>query len=87
MPLVLQAAQKKDLRARWCSQTLPKLKSLLWKESKFAVGHAFTLADIFVAVIYRKARSHGMPVDREFEEHCDFLKLCKYSPPELSKAN
>jgi glutathione S-transferase len=50
---------RKQLRGEWIFHCLNKLESRLWKHSAFAVGDTFTLADIFVASIYRKAISHG----------------------------
>ena len=48
---------------------LNKLKARLWKRSSFAVGDSFTLADIFVASIYRKARSLGEERIQEYETY------------------
>lgn len=53
--------QMQSVRAAWIEQNLRKLEPKLWRSSPFVVGVAFSLADIFVAVIFRKAVSLGSP--------------------------
>ncbi|MEN9866230.1 MAG: hypothetical protein RL748_1820 [Pseudomonadota bacterium] len=48
------------MRADWVANNLAKLAPLLWLDSSFAVGEQFTMADILVAVIYRKGVQLGM---------------------------
>jgi glutathione S-transferase len=65
----------KPFRAGWIGPNLEKLRPRLWRTSRFAVGDRFTLADIFVAVIYRKGVDLGMTPDAypHFEDHWRFL--------------
>jgi glutathione S-transferase len=65
----------KPFRADWIGTNLQKLRPRLWRTSRFAVGDRFTLADIFVAVIYRKGVALGMAPDAfpHFEDHWRFL--------------
>lgn len=60
---------KQKIRSKWILLCLNKLKARLWKRSSFAVGDSFTLADIFVASIYRKARSLGEERIQEYETY------------------
>lgn len=53
--------QMRPVRADWIAANLAKLESRLWRASGFAVGGQFTLADIFLAVIYRKGVALGVP--------------------------
>lgn len=62
-------ADKKSLRAKWIEVCLQKVKSRLFCDSGFALGKEFTLADIFIAVIYQKGLSHGMSKDNYYENH------------------
>jgi glutathione S-transferase len=68
-------AQMRATRARWISTNLSKLAPRLWRSSGFAVGVQFTLADIFVAAIYRKGVALGMSAatDPGYEAHWQFL--------------
>jgi glutathione S-transferase len=77
----LAKAQMRPVRAIWIANNLVKLQPRLWRTSFFAVGDRFTLADIFVAVMYRKGVALGMlPEDHPpFEAHCTFL----LSQPEI----
>ncbi len=49
----------RQFRSHWIASNLEKLHPLLWRSSSYAVGVQFTLADIFVAVMYRKLVSLG----------------------------
>lgn len=62
-------------RSDWIASNLEKLRPLLWRSSPYAIGSYFTLADIFIAVMYRKGielggRVSGAP---SFRSHWDFL--------------
>lgn len=61
----------RPVRAGWIATNLEKLAPLLWRESRFAVGDRFTLADILVAVIFDKGRALGIAAGRlaHFERH------------------
>ena len=67
--------EMRPVRANWIANNLAKLQARLWLDSGFAVGTAFTFADIFVAAIFRKGVSLG--IERmalpEFNKHWSFL--------------
>ncbi|MFZ6875124.1 glutathione S-transferase family protein [Undibacterium sp. Di27W] len=67
--------QMRPLRAKWLLMNLQKLQSRLWLGSQFAVGTQFTQADIFVAIIYRKAVDLGVTVTDlpDYEHYWKFL--------------
>lgn len=56
----LAGADLKALRAEWLQQNLQKLTPSLWRTGPFAGGHAFSLADIMLALIYKRALSQGV---------------------------
>jgi maleylacetoacetate isomerase len=61
-------------RSTWIASNLEKLRPKLWRSSPYAVGARFTLADIFVAAIYRKAMVlGGTPGLHAFQSHWEFL--------------
>lgn len=62
-------------RSRWIESNLEKLRPLLWRSSPYAVGNHFTLADIFIAVMYRKGVALGGRVSeaRPFRSHWEYL--------------
>lgn len=65
----------KALRSEWLHQNLLKLAPRLWKNGAFAVGQAFSLADILVAVIYKRALNQGVNAQDfpEYEAWMQFL--------------
>lgn len=65
--------EKKALRGCWIRRCLCKLAPLLWNSSNFAQGDSFTVADIFVASIYRKGLLHGMSHIEAYHGYCDWL--------------
>jgi len=65
----LPELDKKTLRAKWISDCLQNLRTHLFLDSGFAVGKRFSLADIFVAVIYQKGLTHGAAQDEYYENH------------------
>ncbi|WP_428240169.1 glutathione S-transferase family protein [Gynuella sp.] len=65
---------KRELRGQWISECLSKLKQKLCKDSPFAIGEDFTIADIFVATIYKKALQHGSPDNDFYDEHLRWLR-------------
>ncbi len=73
---------KTEIRAQWVGKGLTTLTSYLWKQSKFAAGTQFSLADIFVTVIYNKGISLGLNrIDYpKFESHW----MCLLSDPSIS---
>lgn len=56
-------------------KNLQTLKSRLWKSSAYAVGRQFSLADIFVAVIYKRALTQGVEAQAfpAYEAYLRFL--------------
>lgn len=70
----LAEIEKKALRAQWIEICLQKLRPRLFCDSRFAIGKSFTLADIFIAVIYRKGLSHGASKNHYFETHWEAMR-------------
>ena len=56
----LDGAGMLALRGQWLQQNLQKLAPRLWLRGAYAVGDQFSLADILVAVIYKRALSQGV---------------------------
>lgn len=75
----LSEADKRNLRADWISLGLEALKPMLCSESYFAVGKQFSLADIFVASIFKKSLQHGAQGDEFYHAHLQQLR----SQPEI----
>ncbi len=69
----LSDVQKKQLRGEWIVQGLQRLQPMLCHESQFAVGTHFSLADIFVASIYKKAIAHGAAAVPFYQQHMQHL--------------
>lgn len=71
------------MRANWIANNLEKLQTRLWQGSNFAVGEQFTLADIFIASIFRKGVTIGIQKGalELFESHWTFLM----SHPEIRR--
>lgn len=71
----LSKSEMKPLRADWIESNLDKLAPRLWRESGFAIGTAFTMADIFVAAIFRKGIDLGIgdAALPRFHQHWRFL--------------
>jgi glutathione S-transferase len=67
----LTEVEKKALRAEWIEKCLQNLRPRLFCDSGFAIGRTFSLADIFVAVIYQKGLTHGKSKDSDYEDHWD----------------
>ncbi|MFZ6778236.1 glutathione S-transferase family protein [Undibacterium sp. Ji83W] len=67
--------QMRPVRAKWLSLNLEKLQGRLWRSSQFAVGTQFTMADIFVSIIYRKALDLGVSSSDlpEYDQYWQFL--------------
>ncbi|MBD0788298.1 glutathione S-transferase N-terminal domain-containing protein [Vibrio sp. Y2-5] len=70
----LDESSKRKLRGEWICECLEKLKSSICIESNFAVGANFSLADIFVASIYKKALQHGSEELAFFSKHLSCLR-------------
>jgi len=77
----------KNYRRRWLEKTLPVLHdNLLFKESPFAIGHAFSWADLTLIPIYMKALILGaaktnFPRFTEHVQHCLSVKSIYQSCP------
>lgn len=67
--------EMRPARANWLRINLQKLQSRLWHVSQYAVGEQFTMADIFVSIIYRKALDLGVLVSDlpEYDQYWNFL--------------
>jgi maleylacetoacetate isomerase len=71
----LSRDEMRPLRAEWITANLLKLEPRLWLQSGYATGRQFTLADIFVAAIFRKGVSLGIAHGAlpRFASHWSFL--------------
>lgn len=81
----LLAKEKGDLRGHWIKNCLAKLESRLCQTSQFSVGTHFSLADIFVASIYKKAQQHGVEPLPFYDKHLIWLR--QHSRIALSEPN
>ncbi|MFN8672462.1 MAG: glutathione S-transferase N-terminal domain-containing protein [Candidatus Sericytochromatia bacterium] len=70
----LTESEKKELRKNWIKLNLIKLEKKLWLKSNFAIGYDFSLADIFIASIYKKSLEHGLENIINFQKHLNFLR-------------
>lgn len=70
----LDEISKQDIRARWIMQCLEKLGTSLCLESRYAIGKEFSLADIFVASIYKKALQHGCAGNEFYTNHLKYIR-------------
>lgn len=71
----LNSQSMMSLRADWLHKNLFILKKHLWKKSNYAVGESFSLADIFSAVIYKRALTQGVKGSDwpDYEAYLTFL--------------
>ena len=51
----LSEQDKRQFRGEWITSCLQTLAAKLCQQSRFAIGESFTVADIFVATIYKKS--------------------------------
>ncbi|CAG9296484.1 glutathione S-transferase family protein [Celerinatantimonas diazotrophica] len=70
----LDEQSKKQLRGDWITQCLQDLSSELCRQSGYALGGRFSLADIFVASIYKKALQHGCQNLPFYDEHLCYVR-------------
>ncbi|WP_206538777.1 glutathione S-transferase family protein [Aeromonas finlandensis] len=70
----LDETSKRKLRERWIMTCLDKLSSTICNESGFAIGNSFSLADIFVASIYKKALQHGGVGNEFYNRHLMYIR-------------
>lgn len=70
----LDDLSKKTLRGEWITQCLDTLSSSICLESNYAIGQHFSLADIFVASIYKKALQHGATEKVFYAQYLSFLR-------------
>lgn len=70
----LEDVSKRELRGQWITRCLDKLRPSLCLDSEYAIGRQFTLADIFVASIYKKALQHGCAPLSFYETHLKSLR-------------
>lgn len=71
----LQGEALMDLRKQWLEKGLKQLQPRLWQDSAFAVGEAFSQADIFVGVIFKRALTQGIQFEdfAAYSQYLDFL--------------
>lgn len=70
----LDEVEKQRLRGDWIIKSLDTLSSSLCKQSGYAVGADFSLADIFVASIYKKALQHGCGEHEFYSNHLTYIR-------------
>lgn len=70
----LDERSKHELRGNWIMQCLEKLSSSICCDSGFAVGNDFSVADIFVASIYKKALQHGCAENDFYNKHLMYIR-------------
>ena len=74
----LDELSKRKLREQWIMTCLDKLSPTICNESGFAIGHDFSLADIFVASIYKKALQHGGAGNDFYHRHLMHLRQAEH---------
>ena len=74
----LEEASKRTLRGEWITRSLDKLRPSICLDSSFAIGHQFTLADIFIASIYKKALQHGSAPIPFYDSHLNNLRSIEH---------
>ncbi|WP_421233619.1 glutathione S-transferase family protein [Aeromonas jandaei] len=74
----LDELSKRKLREQWIMTYLDKLSPTICNESGFAIGHDFSLADIFVASIYKKALQHGGAGNDFYHRHLMHLRQAEH---------
>ncbi|ELB2250046.1 glutathione S-transferase N-terminal domain-containing protein [Vibrio parahaemolyticus] len=70
----LDEVSKRELRGNWTIRCLEKLSTSICRESGFAVGNSFSVADIFVASIYKKALQHGCAGNAFYDKHLMYIR-------------
>lgn len=70
----LSDIEKRQLRAEWVAKSLETLKPQLCQQSSYAIGECFSLADIFVASIFKKSLQHGAVGDEFYHAHLSYLR-------------
>ncbi|WP_434763303.1 glutathione S-transferase family protein [Vibrio fortis] len=74
----LEEASKRAMRGEWITRSLEKLRPSICLDSSFAIGHQFTLADIFIASIYKKALQHGSAPIPFYDSHLNNLRSIEH---------
>ncbi|MCB5358560.1 glutathione S-transferase family protein [Vibrio lentus] len=70
----LDEMSKRELRGDWIMRCLEKLSTSICRESGLAVGNSFSVADIFVASIYKKALQHGCVKSDFYDKHLMYVR-------------
>ena len=70
----LDETSKRELRGVWIMRCLEKLSASICRESGFAVGKDFSVADIFVVSIYKKALQHGFTRNSFYDKHLMYIR-------------
>jgi glutathione S-transferase len=74
----LEEASKRAMRGEWITRSLDKLRPSICLDSSFAIGRQFTLADIFIASIYKKALQHGSAPISFYDSHLNNLRSIEH---------
>ncbi|AKB04433.1 glutathione S-transferase N-terminal domain-containing protein [Vibrio cholerae] len=70
----LDEISKRKVRGEWIMLCLDKLSQTICNESGFIIGRTFSLADIFVASIYKKALQHGYVESEFYNNHLIYIR-------------
>lgn len=74
----LEESSKRALRGEWITCGLDKLRPSICLDSNYAIGHQFSLADIFIASIYKKALQHGCAPIPFYDSHLHSLRSIEH---------
>lgn len=70
----LDDVNKRKLRGQWIMTCLEKLVATICPDSGYAIGTDFSLADIFIASIYKKALQHGCIEHDFYNNYLAFIR-------------
>ena len=73
-PELRDAGEIAALRRKWLVHSLGQLAPRLWQRGSFAAGAEFSAADIFVAVITKRAVTQGATLD-ELPRYADYMQF------------
>lgn len=85
----ITSTSKQNLRRAFLSRQLNSISKELFRNSDYVLHNDFSLADIFVASIYKKARQLGAEKIDCYHHHLQHLRQYEHiarSEPNLSKA-
>lgn len=70
----LDEVSKRTLRGEWIITCLEKLVATICHDSGYAIGTDFSLADIFIVSIYKKALQHGCVEHDFYNNYLAFIR-------------